>query len=208
MTTVLIAVGIDAYQKYSAAFLRSIFQHEPAARVVLVDNHAPDIYPSEYPGVVVTRTDNRLSMAAACNYGAYAALKTWPRAKWLMFGNNDLLCTAPFVEQVEALQPSAVYGPVLLSGGDWGGSWLDGWLMAIPRKVWKAVGEFDEAFLGAGFEDADYCLRAQEHGYPSQVAPLPFEHLEAHSRYNTPDFWAKRRDNAERLKKYGIKVKL
>lgn len=34
----------------------------------------------------------------------------------------------------------------------------------IPSGAWKKIGHFDEAFSGYGFEDTDFCFRAQKAG--------------------------------------------
>ena len=34
----------------------------------------------------------------------------------------------------------------------------------IPRKAWDCVGKLDERFVGYGFDDVDWCLRAEKYG--------------------------------------------
>lgn len=43
--------------------------------------------------------------------------------------------------------------------------------LAIRRPVWEIVGEFDEGFYPAYFEDADYCYRARRNGIGVGCAP-------------------------------------
>jgi GT2 family glycosyltransferase len=58
---------------------------------------------------------------------------------------------------------------------------------------------FDENFVYAGFEDADYCFRALGMGYKVEAYPLPFVHKELHSRFTMPGYMAQRERNIEYL---------
>ena len=42
---------------------------------------------------------------------------------------------------------------------------VTGAAFAIRRACWQVIGNFDEAFYPAYFEDVDYCLRAKAHGW-------------------------------------------
>lgn len=71
---------------------------------------------------------------------------------------------------------------------------ITGACMAIPRKLFIAVGLFDEKFIN-GFEDVDLCLRLRQQGYRMTVNPKAkvihhksqtpgrHQHEEANSRY-------------------------
>lgn len=68
--------------------------------------------------------------------------------------------------------------------------WLAFICVYIPRRVWDAVGGLDERFEGYGYEDADWCIRAADHG------PLRIEHRcrvthmrEERSRWRRDDSW-------------------
>ena len=62
---------------------------------------------------------------------------------------------------------------------------VTGAAFAIRRACWQAIGDFDEDFYPAYFEDVDYCLRAKAHGwhvvYESQSV---LTHYESQSRGN------------------------
>lgn len=52
----------------------------------------------------------------------------------------------------------------------WPAEYVTGALFALRRVVWEQVGEFDEDFYPAYFEETDYCLRARLHGFDIRVA--------------------------------------
>ncbi|MDQ7029877.1 MAG: glycosyltransferase family 2 protein [Ardenticatenia bacterium] len=49
--------------------------------------------------------------------------------------------------------------------------YVSGAAFALHRRVWEAVGRFDEGFYPAYYEDADYCLRARRHGIETLCVP-------------------------------------
>lgn len=49
--------------------------------------------------------------------------------------------------------------------------YVSGCLLATPRKVWDEIGGYDEYLRPMYFEDADYCLTAQQHGYSVYYQP-------------------------------------
>ena len=192
----IIAVGIDAEYISTTPLIDSMRAHDADCQIVIVDNAADVPYQDKRAEIV--RLDKRVSMAEAMNEGAKVAT-----GRILVFMNNDVLCLAPFAETLKALSKKAIHGKDPIDW--WGRHWLDGWIMVIPRTVWKKVGEFDPAFTFAGFEDADYCFRAEEKGYAVNVTDLPFEHKELHSRFSMPNYMAQRERNIEYLcKKWGI----
>lgn len=193
MSVTLIAVGIDNYFISSEPMIESVRIHEPKARIILVDNKADVPYPRE-KGVEIRRLGTRVCMSTAMNQGAAGV-----RSDWLIFSNNDIICTAPFIQMVNGLNKGAIYGVDLLNW--WGRSWLDGWVMAIPRRIWEQVGLFDDNFLYAGFEDADYCFRVRQAGFGVEAVNLPFIHTELHSRFSMPGYMEQREANIKYLAK-------
>jgi GT2 family glycosyltransferase len=79
---------------------------------------------------------------------------------------------------------------------------VDSAYLLIPRRVWDAVGEFDEK-MDAAFEEIDYQIRAIDKGFRVDVADLPIIHLNMHTRHELKDYW-KRWGETERyfLSKY------
>lgn len=191
MSVTLIAVGIDNWAVSSYPMIQSVKKHEPDADIVMVENAVGSPY-LDGLGATIKRLDKRVCMSAAMNAGAQVV-----KSDWLIFANNDIICTAPYIEKVEALNEGSIYGVDMLNW--WGRSWLDGWVMAIPRGIWEKVGLFDENFLYAGFEDADYCFRVLAAGYGVEAIDLPFVHTELHSRFEMPNYMAQRERNIRYL---------
>jgi hypothetical protein len=205
MSVSLIAVGIDPWEASTLTLVETVRKHEPSAELMIVDNLAETPYPKR-AGALITRTRERLCMSSAMNHGARFFQKMAPR-DWYVFMNNDLTCTGPFLHLFDNLRDDTVYGnDMLVNWWNSGRSWLDGWIMAIPRQVWEAVGTFDPAFTYAGFEDADYCFRCEENGFKVEAYPFPFVHRELHSRFSMPGYMAQRESNIAYLcDKWGIR---
>ncbi len=49
--------------------------------------------------------------------------------------------------------------------------YVTGALFAISRTAWQAIGDFDEGFYPAYFEETDYCYRARLHNFEVAVTP-------------------------------------
>ena len=193
MKTAIVTVGIDEYWINTDKLVWSVFEHEPDpdCEIVVIDNAAKKPYLAM---PFVHRLDEQTSYAAAINYGIS---KT--DAEWLLTMNNDVICNGEFVPMLEQLLPG-VYGKVMMNEFGFGSAWLDGWIMVIHREVWDAVGPFDENFLKAGFEDADYCWRAELAGYPFEKVELPFYHKDAHTRYTVENYFDQRSRNMQYLR--------
>lgn len=59
----------------------------------------------------------------------------------------------------------------------------DGWAIGISRRLFDAVGGWDENFLYSGFQDADISLACMELGYPPTLWDFPGEHLGSGTKY-------------------------
>ena len=144
------------------------------ARAVVVDNGWN--YGIDYKwqdGVEYTRCD-LCCYAEAMNRGVkYSAPNDW-----IIIINNDVLCTGDI--DTSKLDKNTIYGAK--KHERWGREWLDGWFFMFHRDAWEDVGEFDENFEKAAFEDADWCFRAQDKGYKINVMDVPFVHLETSDR--------------------------
>ena len=146
------------------------------------------------------RLEETVSYARAINIGVRAITS---KVDWLLILNNDVVCRGNIAAAVAPLQDDRIYGNKLHKR--WGRRWIDGWLYLIPMRIWDAVGEMDPNFKNAAFEDADYCFRAAEMGYPTVRSNLPFEHLETMDRKNLRGFDKARQENyAYLLQKHGI----
>jgi len=182
----VLTVGIDPYENNTKRLVESLTRYEPDAGLVIVDAAASPPYPRHH---YVYRLNKRPSgFAAGLNVAANLSA-----AEWMVMVNNDVEFTGQFSEQLAALVPG-VYGNHMMREYGWP-EWLDGWVMAIHRQVWEACGEWDENFKAGAFEDADYCWRARDAGFPVKEIRLPIIHHDSHTRFTNPDFWRVRAEN-------------
>lgn len=165
----------DDVEQWAIPLIREIHEHEPNARVVL-----EVVKPGE---------------------GSYAASMNTLASMWLsefdddyfIPMNADVSCRAPFLENVATVPQTMLCGATINERD--GLSWIDGWIYIIPRQVWNTVGEFDENFKIACFEDADYTWRAEAEGFDISKVNLPFVHYRASPRMRVKDFWKIRKQN-------------
>lgn len=141
---------------------------------------------------VFTGNKANYNYTAALNAGAKQA-----RGEWLLFSNDDVLCRGEFASFVEGLGHNNIYGMELRRKNkvEWGADveYLYGWILLMHRSLFDAVGWHDEGYVMAGFDDIDYCWRAQQLGYGLQVVDLPFVHLAdrpggTHRRYTVDGY--------------------
>jgi GT2 family glycosyltransferase len=187
MNIAAIIVGIDGWEKYTLPLISGIEEHEPGCDIVVVDNASSPPYPpnSDMPYAVQSIRTERLCYSAAINTGA----RELGDADWLVILSNDVLCTGPFAHMLAALPDDRIVGPHFMSNQ--GYNYLEGWCIAIPRKVWDAVGGWDENYKLSSWEDVCYSYSVREAGFHVQHMPeLPFVHLDQRQRHVMPDFWS------------------
>jgi GT2 family glycosyltransferase len=202
MDLAVIIVGIDKWAEFTLPAVASIRQHEPDARIVVVDAGSKTPYPVlEDEGITSLRLDPSPSYAYAINQGVKAAGK----ADWYLLLNNDVFLHSPITPIIETLDPSFIYGRQIITEA--GHTWLGLWLALIPWWVWYLVGEFDERFLLCGFEDADYCVRAHELGIATIAVDLAFHHYWGKTRWGLPGYNAVRAENMDYFQaKHGYRL--
>ena len=66
--------------------------------------------------------------------------------------------------------------------------WLTFICAYIPREAWNAIGPLDERFVGYGYDDVDWCLRASKHGPCVVSTSVSVTHLQD-SSYRSQDGW-------------------
>jgi GT2 family glycosyltransferase len=118
----------------------------------------------------------------ACNQGAARA-----DGGTLLFLNNDVLIKGDYLTPLEKAlgnNPNSLAGPQLANiDTGWnvfGGqiiSYLIGWCLAMPRKIFDDLGGFDECYSPAYYEDIDLCYNALQKGYELQQVWVPLQHL-------------------------------
>ena len=195
----IIIVGVGGWEEYTKPCIESIREKmDGKASINIIDN-GYNYHDDEW-----VKTAPYCSMgfmplscyAKAINFG----VNYTPRiCDWLIIINNDVLCTGKI--DTAKLDKNTIYGAK--KHERWGREWLDGWIFVMHRDLLEDVGEFDENFKVAAFEDADYCFRAQDKGYKVEVIDLPFIHLETSDRLKVDGGW--RQDNLDYLKeKHGL----
>jgi GT2 family glycosyltransferase len=162
MSVSCVIVGLNEWERFTLPFLNSIYRNDPALDVIVVDNGSDTTYPAIDKGLLI-RSDEKLSYAGGINLGMKAAT-----SDWVMVANNDVLIHKPVSERIEALDPDELHGFYLVSKElpglfDW--DYLSGWCLIAHKRLWDAVGDFDENCKPMYFEDADYSVRAARAGF-------------------------------------------
>ena len=172
-----IIVANSNWGDYAIPFIDSIRINGDRQDIILVDNGSKIPYlPSNKYRLIRLEEKAHYNYMAALNTGAKIA-----SGEWLMFCNDDVLCTGDF-RRLEGLERVGIYGAQLrhkknkIFGADV--NYIYGWMLLMHKSIWMAVGQFDEYYLHAGFDDLDYCWRAAKLGVKSvEVSPWPFVHL-------------------------------
>lgn len=188
MTTfAAIIVGIDGWEQYTLPLIESLQEHEPSCSITVVDNASNTPY-----GLLMADDEDRFAAwrtkrvcySAAINYGKFVSID----ADWYIVLSNDVICTGPFAHLLEP-QGDVVAGPCLRTNDL--ATYIEGWCMCVPRKVWDALGGMDENYEGSDWEDVDLSVSSNEHGFPLCSMPeLPFTHLDQRQRYHIVEDFA------------------
>lgn len=201
MRIVAIVVGIDNWDKFTERFINGLRLNNPKLDILLIDNGSVPSYPlGDYE---TFRIDDTVGYNHALNAGLIQAGK----ADWYICFNNDCTCSGDIISRVEELDENTLYG----SGWNIDKKMeirfqFSAWLI-ISKKIYQKVGLFDPELIGA-FEDFDYELRAIGHGFKLDTCMLPVDHLDKHSRYETPAYnWRWDQSRLHFNKKYGFEIK-
>jgi hypothetical protein len=187
LRTVAGIIGIGRWDELTLPAYQSVSKW---CEAVVMDNASDPPYPF---GKRIERT----SYAGAINRFIQSE-----DADWYVILNNDILCHGSVPTH---LDPMTLHGKKLRSQN--GVEWVDMWILLISRQAYETVGEFDENFKMGGFEDADYCIRAKEHGIGVALADLPFTHLAKGNRWSFPGYDVQRHANIELIKqKHGVNL--
>ena len=191
-------VGINQWVEYTSPLIEQIKQFEPDVNIVVVDNDSAVPYP-EGDGYKTVRT-LRTCYAEAINNAIEHA-----KADWYLVLNNDVKCHGKFKDIIEKQSPEALYGRQIITQDD--RTWLGIWLALVSDQIWNDVGLFDSGFKMCGFEDADYCVRAADMGYPTAPIDLPFYHYWGKTRWGLPEYPKVRLENIDYFeKKHGYRL--
>ena len=205
-SVVTIIVGVGQWEEYTKPLIDSIRRHEPSADIIVCDNGV------KIPSVVKLNTDVEFVTTELVCYASAINMSvlTYIDFDWFVIMNNDVRCDNKYLEYVQTLYPKAIFGnkvhPRYHKKFISPTAFVDGWIYAVPRQAINDVGMWDSKFKIAGFEDADYCIRAHEAGYSIRKSNLPFTHLEEHVRTTFDNYKKHRLDNIEYLiKKHSLR---
>jgi GT2 family glycosyltransferase len=179
----VVMVGMDGWEEFTLPAILSIQEHTDA-NIILVD-HGKHPYP-DTKGVERIRLDSPVSYAKALNIGINHS-----KADWYFITNNDVVCKEDFTD--ETYDEGVIYASKIHERS--GERWFDNCFVLLSHEVWEEVGEFDENFLIAAYEDADYSFRAVESGYKVEEYPFPFRHWQGKTRFGIHGFQEIRDDN-------------
>lgn len=193
-----VIVGHKQWQEYTLPLVESLLEHWPGLPIVVVDNDSDPPYP-EHPGVMRVWADNQ-SVAHALNVGIAAS----GPSDWYLTMDNDVECTGPFEHLVDFFYDGALYA---VERKDWGiFPYLIGWAFFISDRIWRDVGPMDEQYKVWGWQEVDYCRRAELKGYLQVCEPkLPFIHFKHKSWHfiQAKDEFGRRNEQLFR-EKFGI----
>lgn len=122
----------------------------PHDQILLVDNAARPITEAVYWDGRLVRPGKNLGVAGSWNLGVRAVIAE--QLDWLILASTSFRFGEPGgLDFIEGLARCA---------GEVGAQSTFGWhLIAIARRTFEIVGEFDEAFWPAYYEDTDYLYR-------------------------------------------------
>lgn len=182
---VTIVIPLFNQVRYTRICLESIREHGAAgARILLIDNGSTDEtadYISTQSGVDVVFNNENLGCAGAWNQGIRESA-----TEWVILLNNDVIVSPGWVEGllgfaadkgVDVVTPAIREGEYNYDIADYSASFVramggvsrmgvaDGICFMVHRRVFDAIGGFDEKFRIGQFEDADFFRRARGAGF-------------------------------------------
>lgn len=203
----IITTSVGGWEEYVKPLIDSIRKYEPSVHIVVVD--AGDNFPISYKKADIIKTPV-LNCAESQNVGIRHSI-SYMNPDWFLILDCDTICEGKFRNRLVNLPATAIHGNQMHPKNRGGGrkdpwktpyEWLDGWIYAIPKRIYEDIGGFDENFKGSGFEDADYCWRALDAGYSLNLVMFPFNHLTAGQKKNISDGYNEvRRNNIKYLRK-------
>lgn len=193
-----IIVGFDHWHyeskqdgDWTRSFVHELQARNPSLKVLVIDNASRIPYKSDT--VEIIRTDKRIGYGAALNLGL-EHLQVQGGFDWCVTLNNDCQIktgtNGDVISTLKTLDKKVLYGSGVNQDTRLPFAWQWSAWMCISKKVFDAVGYFDER-LSAAFEDFDYQRRAMDKGFALDTANLPIEHLDMHTRYEDETYPAR-----------------
>jgi GT2 family glycosyltransferase len=220
MKLAIIFVGIGQWTEYTEPLIKSLLKYQSDAVLIGVDNG--NMYTekerNKYSKITWVSIEDEssenegspVSYSKALNSGL-KLLEDNP-VDWILLINNDVLCLGNSIPQLSDMKKDTIYGNKLhhqFKVFEHEIPFTDGWIIALPYNIFKVVGYFDENFVRACAEDADYCFRAGKQGFKVLESNLPFKHLGYHIRTKMDNYKEFRWKNIRYLmKKHNLKERI
>lgn len=180
-----IITSFTDFGDFTTPLITSLRQFEKKPfRIMVIDNGAKEEYPAgNYDRVRFGRPE---SWARMINKGASLS-----QGDWMVFLNDDVVCVGSFVDLIEGLDKSAIYGPKIgIKPPEWHNvgvevKYIPAWIMIIQKELFFRIGGMDEWYPKVGMDDIDFCWRAGQMGVPIKAIDpidLPFRHLTLYRR--------------------------
>jgi hypothetical protein len=175
-------------------------------QVVVVDDGLSDHTLSVLSDVTIVKGVKPFVFARAINMGAAAE----PGRDIAIAGDDVRFLSYNLIDKlaersagVAAISPEIV-GPgghpaQRTHSGDSTADWLAFVCVYIPRRAWDAVGTLDERFVGYGFDDVDWCVRAFGYGPMRVDHSLRVAHIDTSSFRSDAGWMDRYRENQSRF---------
>lgn len=212
-----IVIAVYDSLNYTKDCIDSIVEHAPGAEIIIVNNGSqPETkeYLDNTRGIRVIHWDENRGVSKAWNAGLKIATR-----EMLCVLNNDVLVQPSGMQMlIQAAQECGVAGNegacmntdfnyAYSTYNEEEADYLGGYCIVFTRDVWNKVGQFDEYFSPAYWEDNDWGLRVKGAGYKWRIIPNCVYHYVARTSLRVLDMsslFAKQREKF--LLKWGEKA--
>jgi GT2 family glycosyltransferase len=174
-----IVIAVYDSLSYTKDCIASLMQNAPLAEIIVVNNGSKKDtfeYLKSLNNIKVIHWKKNLGVSKAWNAGLKLATR-----KVLCVLNNDVLVyqngmqklvDAALVHGIAGAEGACMnmdYSYAYSTHNESESDYLGGYCLVYRRDVWEKVGEFDELFSPAYWEDNDWCLRAKIAGYKWKI---------------------------------------
>jgi len=194
--SITIVIPLHNEVHYTRLCLESLQKHGAGgARLLLIDNASSDgtsEFLESWPGIEVLSNRENLGCAGAWNQGIRES-----SSEWLLFLNNDVIVAPGWLEglldfalqhDLDLVSPAIREGEYNYDIVQYAGDFVKkmgcasrmgtahGVCFMVHRRVFEALGGFDENFRIGQFEDADFFRRAARGGFRLGITGRSFLH--------------------------------
>jgi hypothetical protein len=172
-------------------------------QIVVVSDGLSEETRAELQDVIWVEGKSPFVFARAINMGAEAA---HPDSDIVILGDDVRFATHDALDMLSrfSIGAAAIVPEIAgvcgqpaqrIGASDTSADWLAFVCAYIPRKVWDAVGPLDERFVGYGYDDVDWCMRAKDHGELRIAHNVTAMHIRDSSYRKKADWQIKYREN-------------